>query len=143
MLRRTHGTGPGFPAAGKGTDDMKTGTIAGKAAYVGAGAGLALFAMIGLLPGSFLGGVFGINIAGGLFGLPLKSDFLPRLTVGVSMILGILVSGIIFIACGTMAGWIVGEAINVLKTTSPRAYFAGRKKTNRDKKNTTIQGTKP
>jgi hypothetical protein len=122
---------------------MNTGTIAGKAAYVGAGAGLALFAMIGLLPGSFLGGVLGINIAGGLFGLPLKSDFLPRLTVGISMILGILVSGIIFIACGTMAGWIVGKAIDVLKTTRPaRAYFTGRKKTNRDKKSTTIQGSK-
>jgi hypothetical protein len=123
---------------------MKTGRIAGKTAYVGAGAGLALFAMIGLLPGSFLGGVFGIKIAGGLFGLPLKSDFLPRLTVGVSMILGILASGIFFIASGTMTGWIVGKAIDVLRTTNlTRAYFTGRKKTDRDKKSATTQGTKP
>ena len=42
-----------------------------KTAYIGAGAGLVLFAIFGLLPGSLLGGAMGINIAGWLFGLPL------------------------------------------------------------------------
>ena len=50
---------------------MKT-TIARKTAYVGAGAGLVLFALFGLLPGSILGGAMGLNIAGWLFGLPLE-----------------------------------------------------------------------
>ena len=55
---------------------MKT-TIARKTAYIGAGAGLVLFALFGLLPGSLLGGAMGINIAGWLFGLPLQPGSSP------------------------------------------------------------------
>ena len=46
--------------------------IAKKGLYVGAGAGLVLFAIIGLLPGSFIGGVVGLNIAGSIFGYPVR-----------------------------------------------------------------------
>jgi hypothetical protein len=123
---------------------MGTGMITKKAAYVGAGAGLALFVLIGLLPGSFLGGVFGIKIAGGLFGLPLKPDFLPRFTVGVAMILGVLISGVLFVAGGTLAGWIIGKALDVVKTAGPmRAYFNGRRKAIRAKKSAAATSTKP
>lgn len=104
---------------------MKSGGVAKKAAYIGAGAGLALFAMIGLLPSSFLGGVVGINIAGGLFGLPLKSDLLPRVTVALSMLLGVLATGSAFVACGTMIGWTMG---NVIDAFPVHAYFSGRRK---------------
>ena len=52
-------------------------TIARKTAYIGAGAGLVLFALFGLLPGSLLGGAMGINIAGWIFGLPLDPGFFP------------------------------------------------------------------
>jgi hypothetical protein len=41
-------------------------TIARKTAYIGAGAGLVLFALFGLMPGSLLGGAMGLNIAGWL-----------------------------------------------------------------------------
>ena len=123
---------------------MKTGAIPKKAAYVGAGAGLALFALMGLLPGSFLGGAIGIKIAGGLFGLPLQSDFPPRLIIGVSMILGVLVSGAFFVACGAMTGWIVGKTIDVVKTTGPaRAYFTGRRKAKRAKRSADLPSAKP
>ena len=94
---------------------MKTAETAKKTAYIGAGAGLVLFAVIGLLPGSFLGGAIGVNLAGTLFGLPLSSALLPRLIVGVSMLLGILVSGIVFIASSMMIGWLVGRVIELLK----------------------------
>ena len=50
---------------------MKT-TLSRKTAYIGAGAGLVLFAIFGLLPGSLLGGAAGIKFAGMLFGLPLE-----------------------------------------------------------------------
>jgi hypothetical protein len=123
---------------------MRTDAIVKKAAYVGAGAGLALFALIGLLPGSFLGGVFGIKIAGSLFGLPLKADFLPRFTVGVSMVLGVLVSGALFVAGGTLAGWMIGKAIVAGKTVRPlRAYFTGRRKAKQAKKSDVAAHTKP
>ncbi len=94
---------------------MKTRETAKRMAYIGAGAGVVLFAVIGLLPGSFLGGVIGLNIAGSLFGMPVSSALLPRLIVGLSMLMGVLVSGIIFIAGSTIAGWLIGYVIDSLK----------------------------
>jgi hypothetical protein len=94
---------------------MKTREMAKKMAYIGAGAGLVLFAIMGLLPGSFIGGVIGLNIAGSLFGMPVSSALLPRLIVGLSMLLGVMVSGIIFIAGSTVVGWLIGYVIDSLK----------------------------
>ena len=94
---------------------MKTRETARKAAYVGAGAGLVLFAVIGLLPGSFIGGVIGLNIAGSIFGLPLSSALLPRLVVGISMLLGVFVSALMFIMTCSIACWLIGTVIDVLK----------------------------
>ena len=93
---------------------MKTGEMARKMAYIGAGAGLVLFAVAGLLPGSFLGGVVGLNIAGSLFGMPVGSAILPRLIVGISMLLGVLVSAIIFIAGSAVIGWLIGYVFDSL-----------------------------
>jgi hypothetical protein len=104
---------------------MKPGKAAKNAALIGAGAGLTLFAIIGLLPGSFIGGSVGINIAGALFGLPLQSQLLSRAIVGVSMLLGVFISGSIFVACGTMIGWAMG---GLIETMPIRAYFTGRRK---------------
>ncbi len=94
---------------------MKTREMARRMAYIGAGAGLVLFAVLGLLPGSFIGGVIGLNIAGSLFGMPVSSALLPRLIVGISMLLGVLVSGIIFVAGSTVAGWLIGYVIDSLR----------------------------
>lgn len=98
---------------------MKTREMAKKMAYIGAGAGLVLFAIIGLLPGSFIGGVIGLNIAGSLFGMPVSSALLPRLIVGLSMLMGVLVSGVIFVAGSTVAGWLIGYVIDSLKAGKP------------------------
>ena len=95
--------------------EMKTKEMARKMAYIGAGAGLVLFAVLGLLPGSFIGGVIGLNIAGSLFGMPVSSALLPRLIVGLSMLVGVLVSGIIFVAGSTVAGWLIGYIIDALR----------------------------
>ncbi len=94
---------------------MKTNGMTKKMAYIGAGAGLVLFAVIGLLPGSFLGGVIGLNIAGSLFGLPVSSALLPRVIVGICMLLGVLVSAMIFIAGTSVAGWLLGYAIDSIR----------------------------
>ena len=72
-------------------------TLARKTAYIGAGAGLVLFALFGLLPGSLLGGAAGINIAGWLFGLPLNPGLLSRIIVLAFMLIGVLVSGIVIV----------------------------------------------
>ncbi len=57
---------------------MKDTTYTKKLAYMGAGCGVVLFAVFGLLPGSFLGGVMGLNIAGIMFGTPVGAGLLPK-----------------------------------------------------------------
>ena len=89
---------------------MKT-TIARKAAYLGAGAGMVLFALFGLMPGSLLGGAMGINIAGWLFGLPLEPGLLSRVIVLVSMLMGVLVAGIVIVTATSTIGWIAGKVL--------------------------------
>ena len=89
---------------------MKT-TIARKTAYIGAGAGLVLFALFGLMPGSLLGGAMGINIAGWLFGLPLQPGLVSRVIVLASMLLGVLVAGIVMVTATSTVGWLVGNAL--------------------------------
>ncbi len=84
-------------------------SIAKKGAYIGAGAGLVLFAIFGLLPGSLIGGAMGINVAGWLFGLPLEPGLLSRAIVLVSMLLGVLVAGIVTVTATATVGWLVGR----------------------------------
>jgi len=89
---------------------MKT-TIAKKMAYSGAGAGLVLFALFGLLPGSLLGGAMGINIAGWLFGLPLDPGLISRAIVLVGMLVGVMVAGIVIVTASTTVGWLLGRLL--------------------------------
>ena len=90
---------------------MKT-TISRKLVYIGAGAGLALFAIFGLMPGSILGGAAGIKFAGMLFGLPLDPGIVSRAIVFASMLVGVLVSGIAIITATSTAGWLVGRVLD-------------------------------
>ena len=87
-------------------------TMARKGAYIGAGAGLVLFAIFGLLPGSLLGGAAGINIAGMLFGLPLEPGLISRAIVLASMLVGVLVAGIVIVTATTTVGWLVGSMVD-------------------------------
>lgn len=90
---------------------MKTNGIARKGAYIGAGAGLVLFALFGLLPGSLIGGAAGINVAGWLFGMPLDPGLVSRIIVLASMLIGVLVAGIIMVTATSTAGWLIGRVI--------------------------------
>ena len=94
---------------------MKTKEMAKKGLYAGAGAGLVMFALLGLLPGSFLGGVIGLNIAGSLFGLPLSASLLPRLIVAASMVLGVVVAGVVFVVGASLAGWLIGSVVDAVR----------------------------
>jgi len=88
---------------------MKTNTK--KLAYLGAGCGIVLFAIYGLLPGSFLGGVMGLNIAGSILGTPVASGIVSRLIVAASMVTGVMVSGVIFLTAFATAGWLAGALV--------------------------------
>jgi hypothetical protein len=89
---------------------MKT-TMTKQGAYIGAGAGLVLFGLFGLLPGSLLGGAAGIQIAGLLFGLPLEPGLISRVLVLMGMLLGVLVSGIVIVTATSTIGWLVGAVV--------------------------------
>jgi len=86
-------------------------SISRRMAYIGAGAGLVLFALFGLMPGSLLGGAAGIHIAGWLFGLPLQPGLLSRTIVLASMLFGILVAGIVIVTATSTVGWLVGKVL--------------------------------
>jgi hypothetical protein len=86
-------------------------TISRKTAYIGAGAGLVLFALFGLMPGSLIGGAAGIGIAGWFFGLPLQPALLSRVIVLASMLFGVLVAGIVIVTVTSTAGWLIGKAL--------------------------------
>lgn len=86
-------------------------TLARKTMYIGAGAGLVLFALFGLLPGSLLGGALGINIAGWLFGMPLEPGLISRIIVFVSMLVGVLTLGIVIVTGASAVGWVVGRVL--------------------------------
>ena len=94
-------------------------TLRDKAVFLGAGAGVALFAVYGLLPGSFFGGVAGLYFAGWLFGFPVGSSILIRVILGVFMLLGIMGSGTLFVAGGCLIGWLAGTAIDSM--TAPES----------------------
>jgi hypothetical protein len=82
--------------------------------YIGIGAGLVLFALCGLLPGSFIGGSIGVNLAKAVLGGMLETSLLPRLILVVSMLIGVLVSGILFIISTSSIGWLIGYSLDVV-----------------------------
>jgi hypothetical protein len=91
---------------------MKT-TMTKQGAYIGAGAGLVLFGLFGLLPGSLLGGAAGIRFAGMLFGLPLDPGIISRAIVLASMLVGALVSGLAIVTAASTIGWLGGLVLGM------------------------------
>ncbi len=94
----------------KGDNKMNT-TLSRKTAYIGVGAGMVLFAIFGLLPGSLLGGAAGIKLAGMVFGLPLDPGIISRAIVLASMLAGVMVSGITIVTATATTGWLVGRVL--------------------------------
>jgi hypothetical protein len=94
---------------------MKTGNISKKGLYAGAVVGLVLFAIIGLLPSSFIGGVLGLKIAGHIFGTPLGMELVPRMLVGLSMVLAVLVTGFVFVVGISIIGWLAGTVVDTVR----------------------------
>jgi hypothetical protein len=100
---------------------MKTNEIAKKGLYVGTGAGIVLFALAGLLPGSLIGGVIGLQVSESIFGGPMGSALLPRMILAVSMIMGVVVSALVCILGTGMLGWSLGFVVDALKSREEAA----------------------
>jgi phage-related minor tail protein len=88
--------------------------------WIGAGIGLGLFAIFGLLPGAYLGGILGLNTANTLAGLPLEPTLLHRLLTALGMLSGVIVTGLFFVLGGAVLGWLAGVAVlRVVETGKP------------------------
>ena len=85
--------------------------------YIGIGAGMVLFVISGLLPGSFIGGSIGVNIAKNLVGGALETSLLPRLIVAVSMLFGVLAAGAVFLIGASSLGWLIGYSIDAARSS--------------------------
>ena len=85
--------------------------IAIKMAYVGGGASLVLFLVFGLMIGSFIGGVVGLNIAGLLFGMPVEPGIVARMIIVASTIMGVMVTALMSITLFSAVGWLFGKLI--------------------------------
>lgn len=91
---------------------------------MGVGIGIILFALIGLLPGSFLGGIMGLNITAILFGSPVQATVLSRIIIAMSMIMGVMTSGFVFIfGCGIL-GYLIGTIIESIHAKIPVEVLA-------------------
>jgi len=88
---------------------MNKAEITNKGIVTGAIIGIILFAVIGLLPSSFIGGVIGLKIASYLLGMPAGTELLSRTVVGLTMVFGIAVTGFIFVVGASMIGWLFGH----------------------------------
>jgi len=98
-----------------------------KLAYMGAGCGVVLFAVFGLLPGSFLGGVMGLNIAGLMFGTPVGAGLAQRMIVAASMVVGVMVSGLMFIMASSTLGWLSGTVADAIRNGNKELAIAEHK----------------
>jgi len=92
----------------------RKGSIATKLALAGAGAGLGMFAIYGVINASFIGGLIGLNIAGVLSGFPVESALLSRGLVALGMLAGVLIAALMFVSAGATAGWLLGKLAEVV-----------------------------
>jgi hypothetical protein len=99
-------------------------SLSRKTAYMGAGAGLVLFAIFGLLPGSLIGGAAGLKFAGMLFNFPLEAGSISRIIVLASMLMGVVVSGIAVVTAAASIGWLTGRVFDAsVRHTAPGAVI--------------------
>lgn len=103
---------------------MKTGEKAKKGLYIGVGAGLVLFVLAGLLPGSVIGGVIGLKVIEAVTGGPLGGEIIPRIILAVSMITGVMISAVVCIMGPGLVGWSIGYVIDSSKETAKRTEEA-------------------
>ena len=97
---------------------MKKGHYANKRLYAGTGTGLILFLLVGMVPGSLIGGAIGLMISNLLFAGPVEAALIPRIITVVSMVAGVIGSAGVFIIGTSVVGWAIGAAIDTVEAAS-------------------------
>jgi hypothetical protein len=95
--------------------------VSNKLNHLGAGIGIALFAIFGLMPGAYLGGILGVNTANTLISISAGPTLLHRIFTAGGMLTGVMAAGLMFVAGGACLGWLVGQAIDVALRTKNEA----------------------
>jgi hypothetical protein len=88
-----------------------------KGLYIGTGIGLILFVLVGFLSGSLIGGMAGLKIMGLISGAAIETTLLSRIVVAASMIVGVVVSAVLFIGGMAALGWTAGFLFESSKKT--------------------------
>ena len=97
---------------------MEKATFANKGLYAGTGTGLILFLLVGMFPGSLIGGAAGLLISNAVFGTPVEPTLLPRIITVLSMVAGIISSAALFIVGTSVLGWSIGAAIDTVQAAN-------------------------
>lgn len=84
-------------------------------AYVGAGIGLTLFALFGLMYGSFFGGIIGLQINGQLFESATDFGLLQKLVVLLGVLFGVLLAAITCVAGSSLICYLLGSVIDLFQ----------------------------
>jgi hypothetical protein len=99
----------------EGREVNKKNRLSSKLGYVGAGIGLALYAIFGLMPGAYLGGVLGLNMVNAILGVAAEATVLHRVMTAVGMLTGVMVAGMMFTVSGGCLGWLSGMAVDAMR----------------------------
>ena len=91
-------------------------TTAKKFAYLGAGAGLVLFTVFGLLYGFLLAGVMGLQLTGMIFGTG-EFGILARVIVALGILFGVLLAALACVTGTATLGYLVGLIVDAIKDT--------------------------
>ncbi|MBI5190566.1 MAG: hypothetical protein HZA22_07810 [Nitrospirae bacterium] len=110
---------------------MKTNeSMAKKCLTAGLWAGLAGFAVLGLLQGAAIGGTAGLVLANEVFGSGAieiaGASLISRVVIGASMLAGALVSFVMFMTVGGVAGWAVGRVLSPKQAETKEAATQAR-----------------
>jgi hypothetical protein len=87
------------------------GMVSKKFGLVGAGIGLTLFALFGLLQGSLIGGAIGLDIVNSIFAEAAQPTLLARVVIGASMLAGVIITGVGFVVICSSLGYVAGYAV--------------------------------
>jgi len=75
-------------------------------------AGVVAFLMFGLLNGALVGGTFGMETGSYIFGYgPESGDTVPRIMAAVGMLVGVAITGAMFVTCGLALGRLAGMLV--------------------------------
>ncbi|MFN3407062.1 MAG: hypothetical protein ACK40E_04960 [Caldimicrobium sp.] len=81
-----------------------------KGIYIGTGAGLLLFVLLGFFPSAMVGGYVGLKLAELIVG-PGSLGIVARILSAISMIGAVLVTAVVFIFGGALIGYAISRRL--------------------------------